>query len=128
MVTAGSSLRTDIGESEFLSSDAGQSVIDVLRLLDGPQSPDIHFSIPTRDKSQGDQLRKSVGDMSGKDSKEIGVAGQRLKVDARPQQQPLPSRLLSSGKGASKAPQQIGKKQQRPKIRNYNIRDDHGVR
>ncbi|XP_076459611.1 coiled-coil domain-containing protein 57-like [Babylonia areolata] len=123
---------TVVPGGELGSSVGSQTVLDVLRMVDGPESPDLGFrpsssqphlltgssSVNRAPHTDADKDNSSGGGRGG-----IQVSGQQMKVDARTQpapSRPRSGRALAGGKG------QTGKAPQRQRVRNYNIRDDDG--
>ncbi|XP_070187035.1 coiled-coil domain-containing protein 57-like isoform X2 [Littorina saxatilis] len=112
---------------EMTSSVGSQSVLDILRMVDGPESPDLdlHYSARRAENARSSIERSLQDSLPTTDSRGIVVSGQKVKVDQKGQT--APSRPLSS-KAAGKVQQQKGKAAPKPRIRNYNLRDSSDFR
>ncbi|KAL8592659.1 hypothetical protein ACOMHN_037599 [Nucella lapillus] len=124
--TTASSLEasTVVPGGDLGSSVGSQTVLDVLRMVDGPESPDLGFHLSSSHPHVGSSLDRAKAEAAKEDSRgQIQVSGQPMRMDHR--DHPAPSRPVS-GRVAGKA--QKPKAPQRQRVRNYNIRDNGDFR
>ncbi|KAK7493273.1 hypothetical protein BaRGS_00015399 [Batillaria attramentaria] len=128
MTATASSLRASSalsGVDFSMSSAGGQSLQDVWRLLDSPVSPDIAGprSARNRDAISSSMDKPTQERRTLTDSGDIAVSGQQVRVDEKKHKSA--ARTLSS-KAAGRV--QKVKMPERPRLRNYNVKNDSDVR